>query len=330
MKSLVTNAAGWSLREDQLPVPAPGEAVVRPARLAIGPAEIAESSANQGVVLGREFVGVVERVEPLPGRPSPHPLTGRRVTGSAHVACAACDRCRSGLSAHCRQRVTLGTPRKPGCFAEAFTISVANLVEVPAAITDDEAVLAPAIAAAVHIAGTVPAATRPFVTVLGDTVEGLLTALLLWRRKETVRMLTAGPVAASVCEKWGLKHRSINEAGRRQDQDLVIETSGSPGGFAAAVEFVRPRGRILLTRSPRPGDPSTMAEFLGSIVRQEIEVCGVRGEDFPGALALLKTASLQVASLVTARGTFEQAPALLAEVRHSDLLRLVLASPARA
>lgn len=329
MKALVVLAGSVAIRETAAPQPAPGEALVRPVRTALSPCEPAAAAVNSGNVIGREFVGVVERVEPAPGRPAGASLVGKRVVGSAHTSCGVCDRCRSGLSAHCRGRVTLGDAR-PGCCAELMTITAANLLEVPPSVSDDEAVLAPALAAAVHIAGTVPASTRPFISVLGDTAEGLLVALLLWRRKETVRMLTAGPVASAVCEKWGLRHRPLHEAGRRQDQDLVIETAGTAASLSAALEFVRPRGRVLVTRAcdELSGAPPSR-DIAATVVRQEVELCGVRGEDFPGAVHLLKSASVQLAPLVTRRGSFEQAPDLINSINPAEHLRVVVAAPAR-
>ncbi|MCK6476722.1 MAG: alcohol dehydrogenase catalytic domain-containing protein [Phycisphaerales bacterium] len=330
MKALVVHAGAAALREVPSPEPVPGEALVRPLRMALGPGELPSAGgARSGTVIGREFVGVVERVEPAPGRTVGASLVGKRVVGSAHASCGVCDRCRSGLSAHCRSRVTLGDAR-PGCCAELLTIAAANLLEVPPSVSDDEAVLAPAVAAAVHIAGTVPGNTRPFISVLGDTAEGLLVALLLWRRKETVRMLTAGPVASAVCEKWGLRHRPLNEAGRRQDQDLVIETAGSAASLITALEFVRPRGRVLVTRAcEEPAGVPPARDITAAVLRQEVELCGVRGEDFPGAIHLLKSASVQLAPLITRRGTFEQGPDLLNALNPADHLRVVLAAPAR-
>ncbi len=291
------------------PRPAPGEVLVRMLRVGIGPKDFPSTNVKGDRIPGREFVGVVEEVSDAPGRPSLRAWIAKRVVGSALLVCGTCDRCRSGLSVHCRARRELGEPGRPGCFAEYLTIPASNLTEVPAHVADDDAVLATPLAAASHLARAIPPTSKPFITVLGDNAIALLTALLISRNKDTVRMLTGQPASASVCEKWGLRHRPLADAGRRQDQDVVIDATGTAQGLALAMELVRPRGRIILSHEARRDPESTEYtpyHVLAAAASQEIEVIGARGEDYAGAIMQLGNNTLSPAPLVTGRFPFSQ------------------------
>src|SRR5690606_6250511 len=80
----------------------------------------------------------------------------------------------------------------------------------------------------------------------------LLTAQALARLNKSVRLLGSRPERVALCERWGVKHRLIEEAGRRQDQEVVIDCTGASGGASGggalrlAMQLVRPRGVILL------------------------------------------------------------------------------------
>src|SRR5215210_5792607 len=106
------------------PSPQPGEALVRTRLAGIAATDLAACGAGAGpepMILGREFVGIVEEINAGPvsasGREADkEPRAGGRVTGSAEVICGRCDLCRRGLSAHCRARSVLGEQGHGGCF----------------------------------------------------------------------------------------------------------------------------------------------------------------------------------------------------------------------
>lgn len=282
--------------------------------------------------VGREFVGIVERIGPGSGtgpvRGSGANLVGRRVVGSACSACGSCDRCRSGLSGHCRDRLTLGEPGTEGCFADYFTVPASSLVEVPAGIGDDEAVLSSTFAAASHLSRAVPSSPRILVTVIGDGAVGLVTAALLASRSDAVRILTHRPSAAMVCEKWGLRHRPAGEAGRRNDQDVVVDTAGSASSMSLAIGLARPRGMIFVARTTeRAGGPGPSEDVCGSIAELELTVRGVRGEDFPGGVAILAGGSIPAAPLVTSRLVLEQVPGCVVDPGFDGMVKVIASVP---
>lgn len=231
--------------------PAP-EAVVRVTRALATTADAAAAGGAPGP-WGHLGVGVVERV--TGGAELEARWVGRRVVWNPVSSCAKCDRCRAGLSAHCELRRVMGFGGRAGCLAPRVTAAVRDLVEAPAKIDDDRACFAGLVGAVLQLGHAVRLDGKTFVTVLGDGPVGLLAAQVMAGRNASVRLLGRHEKRFTLAERWGVKHRHESEVGRRQDQDIVIDCTGSPGGLALASRLVRPRGTIVLKGPP---DPSAM------------------------------------------------------------------------
>lgn len=307
------------------PTPAPGDAIVRPTLVGIGSPDLAVATGrvrHEGV-LGHEFVGVVES-----GGSERAPV-GARVVGSISAVCGMCDMCRAGLSPHCRDRRVLGLHRMDGCFAERFAIPARNLVPVPKGVPDDHAVLAEPLAAALHAAQVVRVEGKPYVTVLGDGITGLLTAQVLARLNASVRVLGRHPAKFGRAEKWGVKHRHVDEVGRRADQDVVVDCTGSAEGFELAMALVRPRGKIVLRSAPAPVpglDPAATRTSvdLAPIAINELEVLGARCGKINDAVATLERRAIDLEGLITRRGRLADARAALEAAMAPDQVRVVM------
>lgn len=305
------------------PVPGPGEAIVRPLRVALGEADAhaARAPASTPFTPGREFIGVVEQPGPGDDRAAKKRWEGKRVVVPPEAACGACDLCRAGLSAHCRARRVMGSPAWDGCLAERVRVPAASLVEVPPGIDDDAGALAWPLACAAHAARVVRLEGRPYVTVLGDGVSGLLTAQVAAAHNASVRVIGSRPAHLALCEKWGMKHRATGEAGLRRDQDVVFECTGSAAGLETALAMVRPRGKVVLTAW---GAPVRERADLHGAVEGEIELVGARGGLLPEALALLARGAVDVLSLVSKRTRLDDAVNALKAASEPDALRVIV------
>lgn len=357
---------------DAPPEPGPGEALIRPHRVAITATELAivggRLAPRFSGVLGHEFVGTVERVN-LPDDPPPllrdkHMLKGRRVVASPIIACGACDMCRGGLAAHCRSRVVVGLGGGPGgrdgVCAERITLPLTALQAVPDAVADDQAVLAYSVVRAAHAAQVTRAAGRGFVTVItetggrgqpgggaADAALALLIARVLSLSNRSTRVLSSSPAALGVCERWGLKHRPVEDAGRRQDQDVVVVCApprDAGAGVRTATQMVRPRGTVVLVSptlleplppgkpfpEPEDGEGQVRAPDLTPLMVGEIQLVGCR--DGPVAASALSEAlgllqpggGVDVASLMPKRVRLEDAPAAIQSSLEGDALGLVV------
>ncbi len=315
------------------PAPAPGEALIRPTLLGISAADVAMSRAEgpwrsfRGV-MGSQFVGIVERVEP-DERADGRALEGARVVGETEIVCGECDMCRAGLSAHCRALRLLGMDGRAGCFAERFTLPAHRLTPIDDHVSDAQAVFAVPLAAALHAAQQIRPETKPYVTVLGDTTVGLLAAQVMARRNASVRLVGAHEHKLALCERWGVRHRLARDVGRRADQDVVIDCTGSLEGLDLAMRLVRPRGTIVLKRvaggataaDPRSRDTAPLD--LSPIVRLELTVIGSHRGSVRDAAGALARAEVETESLITRRARLADGPAALIAAADPGQIKVV-------
>jgi alcohol dehydrogenase len=300
------------------PTLSPGEGLVRPTLLGVARADIDIArgrSAFRGII-GHEFVGILEDLLPAPdATPATldrvSKLRGKRVVGSMTVACGRCDMCKAGLPTHCRQRAMMGIMGRDGCFAERFAIPLSNLHAVPDAIPDEQAVFAEPLAAAAHARSMFRVEGKPFITVLGDGRMGLLTVQVMARLNASVRLLGRHPEKFGLCERWSIKHRHIDEVGRRQDQDVVVDCTGTPEGLELAMALVRPRGKIILRTAAStpatpasPGAPASASPWarpvdLSPLVHNEVDLIGAHAGSIAEALTILTRKDVLVEPLIT-------------------------------
>jgi threonine dehydrogenase-like Zn-dependent dehydrogenase len=239
-------------------------------------------------VLGHEFVGEVAE--------GPAVWRGRRVVGEINFACGACDTCARGLPRHCPSRAVMGISGADGAIAEYVRVPVTNLHAVPDVVSDSRAVFTEPLAAAFEILEQVDVEPGESCLVLGDGKLGLLAAQVL--QSAGVRVLAVGHHR----DKLDLLARRGIETALASEWTpapcgLVVEATGSPRGFAAAVAATRPRGTLVLksTLSERP------VADLAPLVIHEIRVVGSRCGPFAPALSALADGRVDVDSLVDAR-----------------------------
>jgi alcohol dehydrogenase len=319
------------------PVALQGEAVIRPTRVGISAFDAQHASGmpadspREPITLGHEFAGVVESLHDSAEPALRKRWERKRVVAFPIVVCGRCDMCKGGLPNHCRARRTLGVAGWDGCFADRFKLPVRNLVEVPASVTDDQAVLATPLGAALHAANIVRIEGKPYVTVLGDGVDALLCAQVMVKLNASVRVLGLRPEKFTLCEKWGIKHRHSAEAGRRHDQDIVVDCTATPAGLALALQLVRPRGKVVLcaTASPPLGAASRAGTSdkpldLSPLVENEIELLGARCGNPADAIARLASGEFDVLPLITRRARFADALGALKLASDPDQLKVVI------
>lgn len=310
------------------PTPGPGEALIRVKRAGLTPIDARAAAGHSSGgrfagTLGHELVGVVEQINLPMDAPanlrSRAALKNKRVVVSPSVLCGQCDMCRSGLSPHCRARSVLGLAGRDGTMAELVAAPLMNLYPIPDGMSDDHAVLAPQMAAAVHLAHLVRADAKAFLTILGDNLPALLASLALSAHNRSSRLLGSRADRLALCDRWGLKHRAVDEAGRRQDQDVVIDCIGAGAGLRLALQYVRPRGTIVLTAPggsfpaaagvPTKSEPDAdwcVAVDLSLAVTNEVHIVGSRDGSIADGIAFMMEHPVDAASLISKRVPLEK------------------------
>lgn len=251
--------------------------------------EIVRGYAGFSGTIGHEFVGVVEES-------AAKNWIGKRVVGEINAGCGACERCRKGDARHCPNRTVLGIHGRDGAHAEFLTLPVQNLLEVPAAVTDEQAVFVEPLAAAFGITEQVGIAENTRVAVIGDGKLGILCAFALSLKSKNVILIGKHREKLSVAAKRNIEGILLNDAAKlNRSFDTVVEASGSESGFATALDLLKPRGKMVL-KSTFQG--RTNLE-MWRVVVDEISVVGSRCGRFAPALELLEKRLIAVEDLIS-------------------------------
>jgi threonine dehydrogenase-like Zn-dependent dehydrogenase len=262
-------------------------------------------------ILGHEFVGTVSD--------GPAEWRGQRVVGEINFACQTCPVCLENLQRHCPARQVMGIQGADGAFAEYVSVPISNLHTVPDAVPDDTAVFVEPLAAAFEILEQVEVEPGAHCVVLGDGRLGLLVAQVL--DHAGARVLTVGnhPDKLDILRRRGIDTIEACDW-TPEPTPLVVEATGSVGGFALAVAATKPRGKLVLK--------STVAERgavdLTPLVTNEIQVLGSRCGPFPPALRALETNNVDVRSLISERVALDAAAEGLRRAASPEVLKILI------
>lgn len=314
---LERNAAserGVSARlEPNRAVPAllPGEALVRvrTAGVCDTDLQLARGYMNFKGVPGHEFVGVVEVCEDSS-------WLGKRVVADINAGCGKCPECHARGTHHCPNRTVLGIVTRGGAFAETLAIPVACLVPVPDSVSDDAAVFAEPLAAALHVLDDVAVPPAQAV-VLGDGKLGLLIA----------RALVGAGIRTSIVGRHRHKLALAKGAATFLDRDtidagadLVVEATGTRDGLERAIQIVAPRGTIVLKTTIA----GKLDIDLAPVVVNEVRIVGSRCGDMKRAVDMLASGAVDPTPLIEARYPLSRATDALEHAGKRGTLKVLI------
>jgi threonine dehydrogenase-like Zn-dependent dehydrogenase len=249
-------------------------------------------------IIGHEFVGDVIEADDAS-------WVGQRVVGEINATCDECEQCRNGRPTHCEHRTVLGIVNRNGTFAECTTLPIANLHRVPDSIPDEMAVFTEPLAAALEIQDQIQVKPMDRVLLVGAGRLGQLIAQTLALTGCDLRVVARHAHQQNLLKKRGIRIIAEEDV-KPWRWDIVVEATGSPGGFSLARQAIRPRGTLVL-KSTYKGD---MAVNFSSIVVDEINIVGSRCGPFAPALRLME--SRQVDPMILIDSEFSLGDALKA------------------
>jgi len=280
------------------PVPGPHEALVqlRTAGICHTDLELARGYMGYRGVLGHEFVGEVLSA-------SDGALVGKRVVADINAGCGHCDACRRGDPHHCPSRTVLGIVGRDGAMADRFTIPESCLVAVPDSVSDDAAVFAEPLAAALHVLDDAPATPEP-VVVVGDGKLGQLVARAVVSADRDAVVVGRHAAKLALVRAAGARAVLESELGGELDgASVVVDATGRAAGIALALRLVRPRGTVVL-KTTIAGATSV---DLSPVVIHELRVVGSRCGDLARAVDALAAGRVDPTPLIDARYTLDDA-----------------------
>jgi 2-desacetyl-2-hydroxyethyl bacteriochlorophyllide A dehydrogenase len=293
------------IQEVAAPLPGPGEVVVRPRLSAICGSDLhgfREASPRRipPLIMGHETVGKISSV----GAGVRADRVGERVVVKPMLGCGACEHCRSGDVNRCAAGRLLGRDL-PGGFAEAVVVPSTAAEPIPAALSDDVAVLTEPLANAVHVArrGVEKGST---VLVIGSGPIGVLMARAALLDGAS-RVFITDPASERLrfAEAQGAERLegddlavAVREATGGEGVDLVIDAAGFETTWALGLSAVRTGGRMFQVGL---GAPSGALDYF-AVLGKEVSITGSYAwseQDFERALELLVDEVLDLSGWIT-------------------------------
>lgn len=276
--------------------------------------EITKGYMGYKGILGHEFVGVVVDGD--------KDLVGKRVVGEINLACNNCSYCGQGLQRHCPNRQTLGIFNKDGCFCEYFTLPRENVLIVPDNISDEEIVFIEPVAAALEILEQVKIEPRHKVALLGDGKLGLSIALIL--NAYNIDFVHIGKHAdkLEISSNMGSSTKLLADVtdDDKMNFDVVIEATGSKGGFETSLSLVKPRGTLVLKSTIAANEGLNLA----SVVVNEITIIGSRCGLFAPAMRLFENKKIDVKPLISHILPFDDALYAFELNKNKEVIKVLL------
>jgi len=314
MKALLLDAPSHlTLVERDLPVPGPGEVLVRIRAVGICGSDLHGWDGSTGrrrppIVMGHEAAGEIESVGP--GVEGGYPGDG--VTFDSTVYCGECGPCKSGEVNLCVDRRVLGVScadyRQDGAFTEYLVLPARLLLRLPEGLTFVRAAMVEPVSIAMH---AVNRAGQPGDTaiVVGAGMIGLFIVQALkfagWKRViavdinddrlELAKELGAAAVVNSRDAKRALDalHELVPDGAA-----AAIEVVGIEPTVDLAIRSVRRGGRVVFVGNLSPVVPVP----LQFVVTNEISIlgsCASAGE-YPAALKAIASGGIEVDPLISA------------------------------
>ena len=325
--------------ERRKPGAGPGEAVVHTAATAVCHTDLSiytgeHPGVRYPVVMGHESTGVIDSVGEGVSALKP----GQHVIINPIITCGHCDQCKRGAGNLCRNAGLFGREVE-GSLSEYVKLPSRYLHVLPPGLPLERATLIETLATVRHAQQRVGIASGESVVVLGMGTAGLLHVRLA--------VLTgAMPVIAVSRTKWkldmagrmGAHHiveapleKAVGEVKRLtggKGADVVVDAAGGAATLAAAIDMLRPGGRLSafsISHEPVRGF-STFPLYFG-----EISIVGSRAltpQDMDSSIDLVASGAVDVDGFISARYRLADAAAAFEEYERnpSRILRIVIDS----
>jgi alcohol dehydrogenase len=273
--------------------------------------QLARGYMSYSGVLGHEFVGEVLEADD-------QRWVGQRVVADINAGCGLCADCRERDGHHCSQRSVLGILGRDGAMAERVVMPERCLVEVPPTVSDECAVFAEPLAAALHVLDETERDAP--IAVVGDGKLGLLIALALHASGCRVTSIGHHGRKLDVAKQVGVRTTLEADLDPAERFDTVVEATGSGHGLTRALTIAKPRGKVILktTIAGKHGVD------LSPIVINELTLVGSRCGNMGQAVDVLSSGKLDPRPLIAARYPLDRADEALKQAATSGTLKVLI------
>lgn len=332
-----------SVENTASPVPAAGEVLIDVTYAGICGSDVHiyngdNPIARVPVVPGHEFTGKVTKL----GEGVHGISEGTRVAVQPLISCGTCTPCSRDAPHVCENLIVVGVNQNGG-FAEKVVVPQNCVFPIPDTLLNETAVLAEPFSIAMHSLKRGRISPSDRVLIIGAGPIGLycaLTARYLGARQ--VQISEPNPSRRASAANFGfasvdpMDHtilevlRSVSDL---QGFDIVVETSGTSGGFEIATQAAAVQGRIVLLGFPSGGRTDL---HVTRCVIKELSLIGSRvcsREEFQQTLDMLSQlqsgAGIALNDLVTPARTLEMLDRSILDVEDGIESVKILVDPVR-
>ena len=327
----------FTLADRPMPAAAPGEVVVKTAATAVCHTDLAiytgeHPGVKYPVVMGHESTGVVDAVGDGVSGLAP----GQPVIINPIISCGHCDSCVRGAPHLCRNAGLFGREVE-GSLSEYVSLPARYLHALPARLPLADATLIETLATVRHAQERAGLKAGEAVVVLGQGTTGLLHTRL-------AVLAGANPVIAVSRTKWkldmamrmGAHHALDVPAEKAVDEvlrltggsgaDVVIDTAGGNTTLLAALDMLRPGGRL----APYAVSHECCTGFTTfPLYYKEVSIIGSRAlttADMAPSIELVASGQIDVAGFVSATYPLSHAAEAFEEYERNPgkVLRIVI------
>lgn len=277
---------GLVLRRVPVPVPGPGEVLIKVHKTAICGTDVhifnwdpwARAHIKPPMTIGHEYVGEVAAL----GAGVTGVAIGQRVSGEGHITCHHCRNCHTGNIQWCKDTVSVGVDRD-GAFAEYVCIPQTNLILIDENLPEEVVAFFDAVGNATHTALMFDLIGED-VLITGAGPIGIIAAgICKFAGARRVIITDLNDYRLALARKMGVDAavntaredlpRIMKEQGLTEGFDVGLEMSGSGAALQQMVGVMRNGGKIsLLGISNKP-----VSMDMNTIITKGLTLQGIYG-----------------------------------------------------
>lgn len=313
MKSIVCVEPGrFEMRETPVPLPGPGEALVRILRVGICGTDLHAYRGKQPYfqyprVLGHELSGEIVKIN---GQ-DPELAAGDQVCVIPYVHCGECIACRSGKTNCCTRMSVMGV-HQDGGMREYMTVPLRHLVKTEG-LTPDQAAIVECLCIGAHAVRVADVRPGGWVMVIGAGPIGLGTMRLAKLAGARVIAMDINEERLRFCKQWA----SVDETVAAGQEALaavekisggdfpiaVIDATGNKSSMEQALHFVAHGGKLVFVGLVKSDITFHDPDFH----KREMAIMGSRNamrQDFLDVVEAIRAGKIDTDSFITHRASF--------------------------
>lgn len=318
MRAIAKLRAGPGLDLVEVPVPEPGinDVLIKVKKTSICGTDVhiynwdawAEKTIKSPMVIGHEFVGVIEQVGANVHGFKP----GDLVDGEGHIVCGVCRNCLAGRRHLCKDTKGVGVNRD-GAFAEYLCIPATNAVHVDPAIPLDVLSCFDPLGNAVHTALQYDLIGEDVLITGAGPIGCMAAAIAKQVGARHIVVTDVNPVRLALAKRMGatrtvdVSQENLPEVqhaiGMKEGFDVGLEMSGNPRALADMIDNMAHGGRIALLGIM----PEKAAVDWNKVVFNMLTIRGIYGREMYETwykMTALIQSGLDISPVITHRFAF--------------------------